>query len=125
MIVSIQYLKVTHVFESLLKLCQHIPEEHVVLVHLPDVALLIRQYSKKEFPVAVGDVGLGDDDVVAGGEGEEGHHLAGDGVVRHVQRLLYRFCCFYRLLYVLDWRSFCSQVNYSDSSREEVGCKRI
>ena len=78
----------THVFEALLELGEDVPEEHVVLVDLPDVALLVGEDAQEELAVAVGHVGLRHHDVVARRQREERHHLARHRVVRHVQRLL-------------------------------------
>ena len=79
----------THVFEALLELCEDVPEEHVVLVDLPDVALLVGEDAQEELAVAVGHVGLRHHDVVARRQSEERHHFARHRVVGHVQRLLW------------------------------------
>ncbi len=52
---------------------------------LPNVGLLVGEDSEQEFSVAVGHVRLRHDDVVAGGKGEERHHLARDAVIRNVK----------------------------------------
>ena len=80
----------THVFKALLELCEDVPEEHVVLVDLPNIALLVGEDPEEELAVAVRHVGLRHDDVVARRQREERHHFARHRVVRHVERLLRR-----------------------------------
>lgn len=79
---------IPYVFKGLFEFGEDVSEEHVVLVDLPDVALLVGQDSQEELSVAVWHVGLRHDDVVARRQSEERDDLPRHRMVRHVQRLL-------------------------------------
>lgn len=52
---------------------------------LPNVGVLVGENPEQELPVAVGDIGLRHDDVVARRQREERDDLSRDAVVRHVE----------------------------------------
>ena len=79
---------ITHIFETVFKLSEDVPDQHVVLVHLPDVALLVREDPQQELAITVRNVGLGHYNVLSRWKSKECHHLPGHRVIGHIQRFL-------------------------------------